>query len=154
MLAFTLLGLNLVFSCWNRVLGGTLMPWRVEYDEKLGVICCICAGHLELDEFKAATFEVIALSKVHRAHLGIIDTIELTSAMSTLEIYGMPDFFATTEADRQSKWTLLLPPEGQIREDVKFYVTTCLNRGWYLRTFDARQEAIDWLLNDASANRA
>lgn len=125
------------------------MPWRVEIDEDLALIRCSYAGRVQLDDFKAATFKAIALAKKHKTHLVLIDAAELTSAISTVEIYGLPDFYDTTDTDRQSKWAFIMPPEGQIREDAKFYVTVCRNRGWNIRAFEDRREAVEWLLGEA-----
>ena len=122
------------------------MPWRVEFDGELDVIRCIYAGSIALDDFKGATFEAIALARKHNAHRVLIDTAELDSAISTMEIYSLPEFYETTRTDRHSKWAFVLPPAGQIREDAKFYVTVCKNRGWYIRAFDHRREAVAWLV--------
>lgn len=127
------------------------MPWRVEVDENLAVIRCLYAGRVQLDDIKAATFKAIALAKKHKTRLVLIDAAELESAISTMEIYGLPEFYDTADTDRQSKWAFLLPPAGQIREDAKFYVTVCRNRGWNIQAYDDRQGAIDWLLNESES---
>lgn len=130
------------------------MTWRIDYNAELGVMDCVYSDHVSAAEFEAGTLKTIALAKQHRTHLILIDDSELTSAVSTMEIYEMPRFYAGTDANRKSKWAIILPPGGQIREDVKFYATMCLNRGWYLKAFDDRKEAIDWLLNESEHYRS
>ena len=128
------------------------MPWRVEFDQRLGAIRCTYAGHLNLEDIKQATLRAIALSKEYRSQRALIDTVELTSAISTIDIYRLPEFYATTQAERKSRWALLLPPSGQIRDDAQFYVTVCQNRGWFIQAFDDRNEAIAWLKEQPGAD--
>jgi len=129
------------------------MPWRVEFNPKFGVVFIVYTGRIRLVDIQAATFRTIELVKEHHTALILIDCSELKTAISTMEIYQLPEFYDSTEASRQSKWALILPPAGQIREDTKFYSTVCQNRGWYLQAFDARQEAVDWLLTDSDKYR-
>jgi hypothetical protein len=124
------------------------MTWRIEFDEKLGVIHCVYAGTVTVEDYKKGALETIALAKKHNIHRILIDDSELKSTVSTMEIYDMPNLYETADANRRSKWALILPPEGPIRDDVNFYVTMCLNRGWFVKTFEDRRAAIDWLLSD------
>jgi hypothetical protein len=124
------------------------MTWRIEFDEALGAIHCVYAGTVTAEDYKKGALETIALAKKHRTRRVLIDDSELRSTLSTMEIYAMPGLYEVADANRRSKWALILPPEGPIRDDVNFYVTRCLNRGWYLKTFEDRQTAIDWLLSE------
>ncbi|MEJ2641249.1 MAG: hypothetical protein P8010_16915 [Desulfosarcinaceae bacterium] len=124
------------------------MTWRIEYDEALSVIRCVYAGTVTAEDFRKGALETIALAKKHNTHRILIDDSKLKSTVSTLEIYEMPGLYEAADANRRSKWALILPPEGSIREDVNFYVTLCLNRGWFVKAFEDRRTAIDWLLGD------
>jgi hypothetical protein len=124
------------------------MTWRIEFDEALGIISCLYAGTVSAEDFRKGALETIALARKHRTHRILIDDSKLASTVSTMEIYEMPGLYETSDANRRSKWALILPPKGPIREDVDFYTTMCLNRGWYVKTFEDRRSAIDWLLSD------
>lgn len=130
------------------------MSWRIDFDATLGIIHCVYADHVSTEDYEAGTLKTIALAKKHKSNLILIDESELkTAAVSTLEIYKMPRFYEVADANRRSKWALIMPPGGKVRGDLEFYVTMCLNRGWYLKAFDDRQEAIDWLLSDGDDYR-
>ncbi len=101
----------------------------VEYDSGLGIIHSIYAGRVTADDFKEGTIKAIALAKKHKTFLLLIDDTELESAVSTNEIYEMPQFYDDVNATCRSRMALLLPTSGQIRDDVKFYETVCRNRG-------------------------
>ena len=121
------------------------MGWSVGYDSGLGIIHSIYSGRVTADDFKEGTIKAIALAKKHKTFLLLIDDTELESAVSTNEIYQMPRFYDDVNATRRSRMALLLPTSGQIREDVKFYETVFRNRGWAVKSFNKRQNAIDWL---------
>ena len=65
----------------------------------------------------------------------------------------MPHFYDEVKGNRKSKIALILPPTGKIREDVIFYETVCRNRGWAVKAFDDRSEAIEWLLQGRTLNQ-
>ena len=129
------------------------MPWSVEYDSELGIIHSIYAGRITADDFKEGTIKAIALAKKFKTYLLLIDDSKLDSAVSTNEIYEMPRFYDEVNATRRSRMALILPTSGQIREDVKFYETVCRNRGWAVKAFNKRRNAIDWLLHKPTSNK-
>ena len=50
----------------------------------------------------------------------IIDAAELTSTISTMEIYDMPQFYDTTGTRRKGRWAFIMPREERIRKDAEF----------------------------------
>lgn len=127
------------------------MPWSVNYDAELGIVCVVNSGRVTADEFKAGALEIIALSKKHRTGLLLIDDSELELIVSTNEIFEMPQFYEDAHASRRGRWALIQPTCGQARKEIKFYETVCRNRGWLVKRFSDRQEAIDWLLPEPEA---
>lgn len=126
------------------------MTWRVDYKSELGFIQVVYTGLVTLDEFKKATNEVISLSKSHKENRILIDDSNLEIAVSTADIYKLPLFYDDVNANRKSRMALILPTSPQAREDVQFYETVCRNRGWFIKAFNERQEAIDWLTSNKS----
>ena len=123
------------------------MTWCVDYKSDLGFIQVVYTGLVTLDEFKKSTNEVISLSKNHKTNRVLIDDSKLEIAVSTSEIYKLPLFYDDVNANRKSKMALILPTSPQAREDVQFYETVCRNRGWFIKSFNERREAIDWLVS-------
>lgn len=124
------------------------MGWSAHYDSKLGIIRSVYAGPASADDFKDGTIKTIALQKDHNTYLICIDLSKLEPALSTLDIYEMPQFYDEVSAIRRSELAIVLPPSGQIRADVGFWETVCRNRGWNVRTFADHPEATTWLLRD------
>jgi len=129
------------------------MAWRVKYDPELGIICSVYAGQVSADEFEAGTLETIALAKKHKTNLLLIDDSKLEVAVSTNDIFKMPQFYEDAQAHRGSRWALIQPPEGPGLKALRFYETVCRNRGWLVKLFTDRQAAIDWLLNEPDTDK-
>ena len=129
------------------------MPWSVNYDADLGVVCIVNSGRVTADEFKASALESIALCKKHRTGLLLIDDSKLEVVVSTNDIFEMPQFYEDADASRKGRWALIQPSSGPARKEIKFYETVCRNRGWLVELFNDRQKAIDWLLNEPEAGR-
>lgn len=130
------------------------MAWSVEYDSEHDLVQAVYAGHVTADDFKNSVMRTIECARKHKTLLLLIDDSKLESAVSTSDIFEMPLFYEDVEASRRSRIALIIPGSGKIREDVKFYVTVCRNRGWFAEAFDHRQEAIDWLLKKPGARKS
>ena len=122
------------------------MPWRVDHDLELGIVHATYSGRVTAAEFKAGTLETIARMAEHRINLLLIDDSELEIAVSTSEIFQMPDFYEKAHAHRSSRWALVHPPDPEALKHFRFYENVCRNRGWPVKLFSDRQAALDWLL--------
>ncbi len=122
------------------------MAWSVDYNSDLGFIQVVYTGRVTFNEFKEATNKVISMSRSHKENRILIDDANLEIGVSTTEIYKLPLFYDDVKANRRSRLALILPTAPQALEDVQFFVTVCRNRGWNIKGFSKRQEAIDWLV--------
>lgn len=64
------------------------------------------------------------------------------------DLYFLADALAAAGNVPQFREALLLPSLPDSIEHVRFWETTCANRGLNVRLFDNRQRAIDWLLEE------
>jgi len=126
------------------------MPWRVEPDLELGIVRVTYSGRVTAEEFKAGTLETITRMAEHRINLLLIDDSELEIAVSTNEIFQMPDFYERVHAHRSNRWALIHPPDPAALKHFKFYENVCRNRGWLVKIFSDHQAALDWLLTKPS----
>ena len=124
------------------------MAWSVDYDHELGIIRCVYAGKVTADEYRKGTTRVISLAAKHKTNRILIDETHLKHAVTMDEIFDMPKSYDDLGGNRNSRMAVVLPPSGQIREDVLFWVTVCRNRHWMVSSFDSHQEALVWLLGN------
>ena len=126
------------------------MPWTVEYDSELGIVDGRYVGRVTDDDFKEATAKAIGLARANNTNRFLIDDSEWEGGASVLGLLELPEIHEELEADRASRAALVLPPPSRAAEvrDAQFYETACRNRGWYVRVFPTREEAIEWLANE------
>ena len=130
------------------------MPWNVEYNSELGIVQGSYVGRVTADEFKEATIKAIGLAKDNNTNLFLIDDSEYEGGASLFGLFELPDLHVEMEADRSSRAALILPSSGTVAsEDARFYETLCLNRGWQVKVFSKRQDAIDWLMKKELSNK-
>jgi len=129
-------------------IGDWAMPWRVEHDAELGIVRAIYFGRVTANEFKAGTLETIALMDAHGINLLLIDDTEVELAVSTNDIFEMPQFYENVRAMRSTRWALVHPSDPAAIKHFRFYENVCRNRGWLVKLFSDRQAALDWLLTE------
>ena len=130
------------------------MPSTLEYNPELGIVQLKYVGRVTGDEFKETTFEAQDLAKKNNTNLFLIDDSELEDAGLLHDLYNLPALYEELGVDRVSKVALLLPRlSAAAAEDARFYETICVNRGWLVKVFTERQEAINWLTNKNLSNK-
>ena len=121
------------------------MPYEVKFDNNLGIIESTVTGVLSGDEICSCTDEMIDLSVRHGVGAFLIGALELTSVSSALDVYDIPGRYQEGGLSRSSRFALVLPELRSVREIATFYDNVCNNRGWSVRPFETRHEAIAWL---------
>jgi hypothetical protein len=69
--------------------------------------------------------------------------------LSVVDILYLPEQkYAADKLDRKSRIAVLMPKDAAARKELQFYETVCLNRGWQVKIFNTKQEALAWLKHD------
>jgi hypothetical protein len=88
------------------------------------------------------------LAKETNSNRFLSDATQATLKVSIRELYDLPELYKDQDL-RPPVLIAVLPPTSEAGKGlVDFYETVCLNRGWTVRIFGERQEALDWLLGD------
>ncbi len=125
------------------------MPCTYQIDEALGIIDAVFADDVSSQDLKDITSEFIRLEKEPGINRFLIDTTRINIKASFMDIYYLPNRqYIEEDADREGRVALILPEDKKQREYAQFYETVCVNRGWNVKTFQQRQQALDWLLSD------
>ena len=121
------------------------MTCELKFDDSLGVIELVLSGIVTGHDLREATSEGIALQKeVHETRC-LIDATDQEQTGTVLDLYHLPSQYAEEGLDRRSLLALVLPTRHELLELALFYETVCVNRGWHVRLFPTREEAIGWL---------
>ena len=121
------------------------MPWRVEYHEDQKIAEVAYSGATSASDIRAATRAAIGVVKEHEARRGLIDCSEQTETGSIPELYDLPNLYDDEGLSRDLRIAFVEPARSELRHLAVFYETVCLNRGWQIRRFATRDEALHWL---------
>ncbi len=123
------------------------MPSAVEFNSKLGIVEIRYTGRVTAEEFKKTTILGFELAKTNDTNLFLIDDSELESAGALVGLYDLPKLYEELGLERLSKGAVVMPAaSSRVAEAAQFHETVCRNRGWQVKVFTDRQEAIDWLM--------
>ena len=123
------------------------MPWSVKQDPEPGLTELDCSGCLTNHDIEATETKALALAAEagpgrFLKDLSKVEALDLT----TLDIYYLPERWRSLQANRRNREAILAPDSSAIMNDLLFYETVCQNRGWQVKIFSQRQDAIEWLL--------
>ena len=126
------------------------MTWTVEYDGTRQIIIDTCVGPCSGQDIRDIATKRIALAKEVGSTRTLLDISKAVASSSTIsDIYDIVDELYSREGSRV-KWKIAIarPESPAAREQASFYVMVCQNRGWRVKDFTERKEAIEWLLQE------
>ena len=124
------------------------MSWTVDYDEALGIVVDTYVGRSSGKDFKAVAKKRIALGREKGTTKTLIDASRLeVEPLISFDVYDIVTHMYSEEGSRSSwKIAITTPESPAAREQVRFYVIACKNRGWKIEEFAERKDALKWLL--------
>lgn len=127
------------------------MPWAVKYNPKLQIVELTYTGRITERELHEATSTCIKLGKENGTFRFFVDASKLELSPSLIDFYSLPTKqYQEENVDPRSRQAVIAPTDPIAKEAAVFYETVCRNRGWMVRVFSGRQEAIDWLMRVTS----
>ena len=122
------------------------MPWSVTYNPSLDIIEEVFCGAVSALEFREAVSRRISLERETGSTNILNDISEVEVGASVFDLLNFPGKQYHEEgSNRNVRMALIMPRSKKSRDLAEFFVTACLNRGWQVKEFTARQKAIDWL---------
>lgn len=116
------------------------------YNAELCIVEVTCKGKVSFNELKTEQAPVFSLAKEYNTDMFLLDLTNYEKSLSPSDILGGVSSY-NDNITRRIRIAVVAPISEEARQDIQFYETVCLNRGWNARVFTERQEAIDWLLN-------
>jgi hypothetical protein len=121
------------------------MSWKLVFHEECKIVETIFVGNIPPQELQEAVKASLALAKEKNTNLYLGNCIELGHSGSPVDIFELALFYENIPVDRLSNEAVLLPVSIEAAKAMKFYETVTTNRGFQVRVFGDRQEAIRWL---------
>lgn len=105
------------------------------------------SGTLTAAELKAAAGEIMALMQKSQTTRLLADCTDIKGGHSVFDLYELADWIKAHAP--QMREAVVLPALDLAADHVRFWETTCRNRGIAVRIFNDRDSALRWL-HDAS----
>ena len=130
------------------------MAYTLKYNRTLGIVELAYTGRYTAQESRESTAKAIALGKEHGDADALVDATEAEVAVSIIDLLDLPDRqYVAQGMNRRIRLAVVSPRLPKDHKDAKFYETACLNRGWNVRLFTSRDDAIEWLTRTDSSNK-
>ncbi|MGB5216856.1 MAG: hypothetical protein WBN66_01030 [Smithella sp.] len=121
------------------------MAWKVELDAENGFIHTVYSDIVTKNDILASTTETLKMISGKGPQKFLSEWINAISTLSTLDIFAIPGEWEAFEASKASVLALVVQEGVKSQKDAKFYENACVNRGWHVRIFTQRNDAIEWL---------
>jgi hypothetical protein len=122
------------------------MATTLTHHGSLGFIEVVFAGRATREDLADVTSRGIALVRETGTFDVLIDLTDLELAASLLDVYNLPARqYQDENLDRRVRLGLVTPRQPREREAAQFYEDACVNRGWQVRSFGSRDDALGWL---------
>lgn len=121
------------------------MSWSATHLESLGIVEMKLAGVVSGDDLRAATTEGIAIATDNALWRGLVDCTDQEKTGSMVDLIELPRQYSDEGLSRETCIALVIPAKKELHGIADFYETVCVNRGWQVRTFETRKQAIAWL---------
>ncbi len=121
------------------------MPYKIETGSEPERIEIKYTGTVSDSEYKSAIAEFIKFNSEKRCLLVLTDLREMKVTPSILNVYDSINMFEKMGIDTRTSEALIIPRNKFVEDNVKFYENACQNRGYNVRIFYNREDAITWL---------
>ncbi len=126
-------------------MGEAGMPSAIDYEPQIDVITITLSGRFTLDRLKAITREVLARARENPTRRFLVDSSRLEETMPVTDIISMIADYRIAGVDHSIRIAGIEPSLAKLHDDFRFFETACLNRGFNVRLFPSRFEALRWL---------
>ena len=126
------------------------MSYEIKFIKENGIIEIKNKYDISYEKMITQTQEVIKLQHEKNTSLILTDfsSVKVNVDVNLSDIFQFPELYEQMGMDRKSKIAVLVSEMEVKTEELDFYETVCLNRGWNIRIFLKKTEAIEWLLSE------
>lgn len=122
------------------------MPYKIAVSDSHDYICLDYYGNVSKDDLADSISGCKKLYVETGISLFLADCTEMFAEHSILDIFSKVDSFQSLEMKKDFREAIIIPKESESKDKVNFYETACLNRGYNVRIFENKDDAVVWLL--------
>jgi len=121
------------------------MGWETSYVPDLDAVLSVYAGAISPGEFREAVLSATSLARQKGTLKYLTDCSGLAGGPSIVDLYNMAKMLEAAGCDPGSCEALVLPQLSAPASEIRFWETTCRNRGYAVQVFDTLAQATAWL---------
>lgn len=121
------------------------MPYSIKFEISPRRIEVEYSGTVTDDEFNQAINDFVNFNKDKNCLLVLTDLTEMKVTPSILNVYNSINTFEKMGIDNRTSEALILEQNKFVESNIKFYENACQNRGYNVRIFYNREDALKWL---------
>ncbi|UCH83031.1 MAG: hypothetical protein JSW50_11235 [Candidatus Latescibacterota bacterium] len=118
------------------------MEREFEYLEDKEIVIVRATGSYELSAEIDTVKKIASKLKEHNCSRLLIDFRAAHIAAKTMDIFDRPKAYGDHGIERSIRAAIVCK---ELSNDLRFYETVCLNRGWSVNIFDDYDAGIEWL---------
>ena len=123
------------------------MNWRIEHDEKLGIIVVTYTGFLAAIDYFDSTIRGIELSNQKKIYHGLVDSRHARTDATKADMFKLPfEVYSSWGLDKSARIAIIEPHDQAAKDLNSFFIISCKNLGWEVQSFSKRKNALKWLL--------
>ncbi|MBN8216450.1 MAG: STAS/SEC14 domain-containing protein [Spirochaetes bacterium] len=121
------------------------MPWKARLNGEPVFVELTYSGMVTPQDLLEALAAAGKLAQEGRTQRFLADLTTMIGGHSIAHLYELITLLEANGVDRAMKEAIVSPNLDGNQEQMRFYETACLNRGYRVRLFRARGEALAWL---------
>lgn len=126
------------------------MPWNVTSVKEPMRLELTLTGRVTPGELRQAAQECMHRATSDQVWLVLADCLQMEGGHSIFDLHALADFLHATGLAHRIREAVVAPEQGPFQDVVKFWETTCFNRGIQVRLFSGRNAALAWLSSSAN----
>jgi hypothetical protein len=122
------------------------MPWNVRAVQESSFLEVVFTGAVTPKELQAASKQSLSIAREKGLTRLLSDCSAFKGGHSVFDLFTLANDLKAESIALVLKQAIILPGNQEAADLVRFWETTCANRGILVRIFDDRQRAVDWLV--------
>lgn len=122
------------------------MELQFRYDQQDDYVEALVSGAVQATDLQAEVEQAQVQLELNDCSRFLSDFTNASVAFSIVDLFPLPDLQDRLGISRALKIAIVIRDEEEHRKLADFYVLVSANRGWVAKAFEARDDAVAWLI--------
>ena len=121
------------------------MTHTVNRNNELDIIEIVFKLDISREDLEKSTVDSLQLASANNLNLFLIDITEADLVAPLVDVFDLADKrYDELGANRKNRAAVISSNTEKNIKLAEFYEHVCMNRGWLVKTFQSRKEAVEW----------